>query len=409
VYGSSRLGVYRGYRQPGERRLGHKTYELSNHLGNVLAVITDNIRVKPDSAWATVVNSTDYYAFGSEMPTRTYSMYNDYRYGFNGKEQDTESTWGDDIYDYGFRIYNPKIGKFLSVDPLSKEYPWYTPYQFAANKPIIAIDKDGAEALFSISLDLLKKKITIENHKTIVILEHTWGDGRSISTRLLREGLTETEAKAVKDGSYLRKAWGGFLNPQAIQYKSELEELFAITKEKSKNLEKAITGTIAEKMVTNLINDTEREVNSVNYKYQNAFLHFTGQTLSSAIYGERISKFAADIHEREYAGVFSGEGEEGDLVDAYIDLVNNEWGRQFGTVLAKRFDINSETVWTEQLTTDFLNSIQDYFTASYSALTFKKFGTTEESKELVRKITEDLNQKTRNVDNKDKKSNGKTP
>jgi hypothetical protein len=35
----------------------------------------------------------------------------------------------------------------LSVDPLSSSYPWYSPYQFAGNKPIIAIDIDGLEEL----------------------------------------------------------------------------------------------------------------------------------------------------------------------------------------------------------------------------------------------------------------------
>jgi RHS repeat-associated protein len=48
-------------------------------------------------------------------------------------------------YDYGFRIYDSRIAKFLSVDPLTKDYPWYTPYQFAGNKPIYAIDLDGLE------------------------------------------------------------------------------------------------------------------------------------------------------------------------------------------------------------------------------------------------------------------------
>ena len=69
-----------------------------------------------------------------------------YRFTFNGKESDSEwySTSGS-ISDYGFRIYNPRIGKFLSVDPLTKEYPWYTPYQFAGNKPILAVDLDGLE------------------------------------------------------------------------------------------------------------------------------------------------------------------------------------------------------------------------------------------------------------------------
>ena len=55
-----------------------------------------------------------------------------YRFGFNGKEQDSEVAGNGNSYDYGFRIYNPRIGKFLSVDPLTSSYPWYTPYQFAA-------------------------------------------------------------------------------------------------------------------------------------------------------------------------------------------------------------------------------------------------------------------------------------
>jgi RHS repeat-associated protein len=66
-----------------------------------------------------------------------------YRYGFNGKENDAD--W--EVQDYGFRIYKPEISKFLSVDPLTQSYPWYTPYQFAGNMPINSIDVDGAEEL----------------------------------------------------------------------------------------------------------------------------------------------------------------------------------------------------------------------------------------------------------------------
>lgn len=53
---------------------------------------------------------------------------------------------GGSTYDYGFRIYNPQIAKFLSVDPLTKKFPMLTPYQFASNIPIWAIDLDGLEA-----------------------------------------------------------------------------------------------------------------------------------------------------------------------------------------------------------------------------------------------------------------------
>ncbi|MCL4817475.1 MAG: RHS repeat-associated core domain-containing protein, partial [Flavobacteriales bacterium] len=82
--------------------------------------------------------------FGSPMPGRSFGKS---RYGFNGKEMDDEvySSTGTS-YDYGFRIYNPRLGRFLSVDPLTDKFPMLTPYQFASNTPIWAIDLDGLEA-----------------------------------------------------------------------------------------------------------------------------------------------------------------------------------------------------------------------------------------------------------------------
>jgi len=88
-----------------------------------------------------------YDPFGMILSGRSWQAGSGYRYGFNGKEQDDEVAGDGNIYDYGFRIYNSQIGKFLSVDPLTKSFPWYTPYQFAGNKPIVAIDLDGLEEL----------------------------------------------------------------------------------------------------------------------------------------------------------------------------------------------------------------------------------------------------------------------
>ena len=83
---------------------------------------------------------------GVVLEGRSWSAESGYRYGFNGQEKDDEGMGGGgQTYDYGFRIYNPALAKFLSVDPLSASYPWYTPYQFAGNKPIWAIDLDGLE------------------------------------------------------------------------------------------------------------------------------------------------------------------------------------------------------------------------------------------------------------------------
>ncbi len=94
-------------------------------------------------------NRTNYFTFGMTMPGRQLTPASgSYRYGFNGKELDNNGTGmggGGATYDYGFRIYNPQIAKFLSVDPLAVEYPWFSPYHFAGNSPIKYLDRDGLE------------------------------------------------------------------------------------------------------------------------------------------------------------------------------------------------------------------------------------------------------------------------
>ena len=42
-------------------------------------------------------------------------------------------------------MYDPRLCRFPSVDPLTHDYPWYTPFQFAGNNPIKFIDLDGGE------------------------------------------------------------------------------------------------------------------------------------------------------------------------------------------------------------------------------------------------------------------------
>lgn len=67
------------------------------------------------------------------------------RYGFNGKENDNEVKGEGNQQDYGMRIYDPRLGRFLSEDPLVRKFPMLTPYQFASNNPIWNIDIDGLE------------------------------------------------------------------------------------------------------------------------------------------------------------------------------------------------------------------------------------------------------------------------
>jgi RHS repeat-associated protein len=94
----------------------------------------------------------DYYAFGMQMPGRKLSA--GYRYGFNGKENDNEVKGEGNQQDYGMRIYDGRIGKFLSVDPLTPKYPELTPFQFASNTPIQALDLDGLEGFIATGMPM---------------------------------------------------------------------------------------------------------------------------------------------------------------------------------------------------------------------------------------------------------------
>lgn len=71
-----------------------------------------------------------------------------YRYGFNGMEKDDELKGANNSYDFGARIYDSRIGQFLSLDPLMKKYPHSSPYVFVNNNPILYRDMDGRDWIY---------------------------------------------------------------------------------------------------------------------------------------------------------------------------------------------------------------------------------------------------------------------
>ena len=70
-----------------------------------------------------------------------------YRYFFNGKEADNEVYGEGGFQNYGFRVYDTRLGRFWGVDPLTKDYPMLTPFQFASCSPVLLIDMDGLEGI----------------------------------------------------------------------------------------------------------------------------------------------------------------------------------------------------------------------------------------------------------------------
>lgn len=126
IYGASRLGVY-------SKTDGVESYELTDHLGNVRAVIK-----KPDpfaNPFSIMKAYADYYAFGEQLPSRN-SLNNNYRYAFQGQEKDGDTG----MEAFQLRLWDGRIGRWLSPDPKGQ---YFSPYLGMGNNPISRIDPDG--------------------------------------------------------------------------------------------------------------------------------------------------------------------------------------------------------------------------------------------------------------------------
>jgi len=66
-----------------------------------------------------------------------------YLFGFNGKEKIDEINGAGNDLDFGARIYDARLGRWLSLDPLQAKYPNMSPYNYAINSPIMLGDPDG--------------------------------------------------------------------------------------------------------------------------------------------------------------------------------------------------------------------------------------------------------------------------
>lgn len=80
--------------------------------------------------------------------TSEYFYRNRYMFGFQGQERDDEIRGAGNSYAFNYRFHDPRLGRWLSIDPLSKKFPFYSPYHFAGNTPIVAVDLEGLEDLW---------------------------------------------------------------------------------------------------------------------------------------------------------------------------------------------------------------------------------------------------------------------
>ncbi len=124
-----------------------KQYHLHDHLGNVVVVFEDKnkdgfIEETDNPNTNEVPHRYHYYSFGmlwdlSDPLTPLYS--DDNRYLYNGKEFERVAN----LLDYGWRWFDPVVGRWNGVDPLAETYTKESPYNYVGNNPITYIDVKG--------------------------------------------------------------------------------------------------------------------------------------------------------------------------------------------------------------------------------------------------------------------------
>jgi RHS repeat-associated protein len=166
-----------------------------DHLGSSSS-ITD--------ASGEVYQHVQYFPFGETfVEERTGTRYTPYLY--NGKELDEETG----LYYYGARYYDPRMGIFYGVDPLTEKNHSQSGFAYAANNPIKYIDLNGLDT-FNINVnDRAINRIAVENSRS-----HTYNitkDG-NVTTHTLginQFGLVEFPNAGEGFGRYPTEDRGG--------------------------------------------------------------------------------------------------------------------------------------------------------------------------------------------------------
>ncbi|HTF05447.1 MAG TPA: RHS repeat-associated core domain-containing protein [Bacteroidia bacterium] len=306
IYGQSRLGLYTDTIEMigssmDTTYLSHnvefRQYELSNHLGNVICVVTDLAVGKDWSSpgdsiienyHADIVTATDYYAFGVTMQERNFSL-KVYRYGYNGKEREDDLVGEGNSYNYDSRILDTRLGRWFVIDAKAAKCQYESPYSYVGNSPMVFVDPNGEEKIIVIGGGDKEGKDKYKFVNTALLRLKTLTtnkDGTEPITLLITD-IYLTQADKDNIDKYVKTVDAAYKGPVTVVYVSSGDQ------------------------ITNYVNSKTKE----------------GTELSQARKDDQVSELSFYGH--GYRPEFSSQGPStGSFEPAHCDKCNNGQGEQ---------------------------------------------------------------------------------
>jgi len=120
-----------------------------------------------------VASLQHHHPFGMLLVDRNLAAGSDYKYGFNGKENDDEIAGNNNALDFGARIYDVRLGRWLSVDPVLHYN--FGPYCAMENNPISKGDPYGRDAIILIWNNYPSGGWALTGHAGVLLIDNVTG------------------------------------------------------------------------------------------------------------------------------------------------------------------------------------------------------------------------------------------
>jgi len=192
-------------------------------------------------------------------------------------------------------------------------------------------------------------------------------------TTILETGIDQNDFRSARDGGFWDRVSLAVRSPYTLMNRDDLVRVYYLSRRIDRIFgeDDVAFFDIAQTMMFNIPAEDLAAMptrDTTEKGYINTFNHINAQAFMTSVMSEDLADFIADVHERLFPELITGQFSEEQLadldegpVDNYVDMINNEWGQELGKKLKDKYGITRNTEWTPELLTQYLNDLQEYY------------------------------------------------